>query len=334
MIKLPVKRFLISILLIFAAVLPFSGCQKDETETLLNRFNYEPEEDSLYLTATPLSYASAFASGLGVVSVDAGNSEGSINLDADAALLVDIESGEVLFQKNAHKREYPASTTKILTAILALKYADDSEVRTVGSEVEIEEDNIVMCDFRIGDEISFDIAIYGALLHSGNDAAAFLSKFVTEDTDEFVAMMNAEAAAIGATESHFVNPHGLHDDNHYTTAYDLYLLFNEAIQYKEFLDIIHTKEYTGTFVRTTIYNTYSIVASYENGNDYLMGLREAPKGVTVIGGKSGYTENALRCYVQLCEANGRRYIIVIMHSATKETMYADLYYLMEQIPVL
>ena len=170
----------------------------------------------------------------------------SDKVNSEAAILVDATNGTVLFQKNVHKKEYPASTTKILTSLLALKYGDSKSSRKIGDEVLITEDNVVMCDFRMGDTIPFDVIIHGALMMSGNDAAAALALFAADNLTDFADLMNKEALELGATESHFVNPHGLYDDNHYSTAYDMYLIFNEAIKYDEFIDVISTKQYASS----------------------------------------------------------------------------------------
>ena len=249
-------------------------------------------------------------------------------------MLVDVNTGEVLFQKNPHKKEYPASTTKILTSLIAIKYGDANSVRKVGDEVIINENNVVMCDFRQGDLIPFDIAIHGALMKSGNDAAAVLALFAADNMSDAVALMNKEAKSLGATESNFVNPHGLYNDNHYTTAYDLYLIFNEAIKYSKFVDTLSCMKYTGSFTRKTAYGDYSIGCSYTNSNGFLTGSYATPDGIKVYGGKAGYTEVARRSYVMLAESNnGHKYIIITMRAESNSLMYKDLSALLNKIPV-
>lgn len=323
------KKFRLVTLLIALTVF-LSSCGNGSS--ILNNYTLDADPAVSTVSDSPIAYAKGFASGIGVVANDAPNSEGCENINSEAAILVDATNGTVLFQKNVHQKEYPASTTKILTALLALKYGDTKSSRKIGDEVLITEDNVVMCDFRMGDTIPFEIIIHGALMMSGNDAAAALALFASDDLDDFAELMNKEAKELGATESHFVNPHGLYDDDHYTTAYDMYLIFNEAIKYDDFVDVLSTKHYTNSFIRTTSYGEYVISCQYNNTNRYVMGEREAPDHVKVIGGKSGFTEVAKRSYVMLAESGGHRYIMVIMRSDSLDTVYEDLDYLLNLIP--
>ena len=256
------KNRLLKIVLSGIMTLSLFGCGKS-ADKIANQYTVNNSGAELYADI-PLTYTDGFSSNIAVVGADAVNSPGSDKITSDAALLVDVNTGEVLFQKNPHKKEYPASTTKILTSLIAIKYGDANSVRKVGDEVIINENNVVMCDFRQGDLIPFDIAIHGALMKSGNDAAAVLALFAADNMSDAVALMNKEAKSLGATESNFVNPHGLYNDNHYTTVYDLYLIFNEAIKYSKFVDTLSCMKYTGSFTRKTAYGDYSIGCSYTN----------------------------------------------------------------------
>ena len=320
------------LLLYVFLIVSMTACGKKK-ETISGTYELPVNKDSNIYADIPLSATDGFSSNIAVIGADETNSEGSEKLHSESALLIDATTGEVIFQKNPHKKQYPASTTKILTSLLAIKYGDQNAVNTVGNEVIINEDNVVMCDFRIGDQISFDNAIHGAILRSGNDAAAFLAKFVSKDLDEFAGLMNEEASMLGATKSHFVNPHGLYDDNHYTTAYDMYLIFNEAVKYKKFIDVISCKEYKGTLTRTTKQNQYTINSHYVNSNKYVNGALAAPKGIKVIGGKAGYTQLAKRSYIMLAEANDHKYIFVLMRHESLNDTYDDLNYLLGKVPV-
>ena len=326
------KRFLKLFLGATLLLVAFSGCGK-ETGSISNAYSLENNQNIVYLSDAPLTNARGFASGLAVIETDEENSEGSDIIYSESALLINATSGEVLFQKNPHEKVYPASTTKILTSLLAIKYGDLNASRVIGNEVIIDEDNVVLCDYRIGDVIPFDIIIHGTLMRSGNDAAAALALFVSDSLDDFAVLMNEEAKNLGATNSNFVNPHGLYDDNHYTTAYDMYLIFNEAIKYDYFIDVISTKSYTNSFIRKTSYREYNIACSYTNSNPYISGSSEPPEGIKVIGGKSGYTSVAKRSYVMLVEANGDRYIVITMKCEDGSKMWEDIDYLLRQIPL-
>ena len=171
------------------------------------------------------------------------------------------------------------------------------------------------------------------MLRSGNDCAETLAVFCSKSIENFAILMNETAHKIGANDSNFVNPHGLHDDNHYTTAYDLYLIFNEAIKYPDFVNTLACKKYTNTFIRKTAYAEYTIGCTYTNSNQYVTGDLPTPAGVHVVGGKAGYTELARRSYVMLANANGHEYIIITMRCDSTQQMYSDLTYLLNKIPV-
>ncbi len=307
------------------------GCSKEAK--VLNEFEMQNNSAISYITDSNLTKAEGFASDLAVVPLDSTNSPNSEKLYSEAAILVDATTGEVLFQKNPHKKEYPASTTKVLTALLAIKYGDHNGIVKVGSEeVTFYEDNVVVCDYRVGDEIPFDIALHGALMASGNDAAGVLARFAKDDLSDFADLMNEEVKALGATNSHFVNPHGLYNDEHYTTAYDLYLIYKEAIKYDYFLDAISCMAYSNTFTRKTSYSTYQIPCAYSTSVPFYTGLAVAPSHIEIMGGKSGYTEVARRSYVLHARANGHDYICVVLKSDSYDYMCADLTYLLSYIP--
>ena len=145
-----------------------------------------------------------------------------------------MEDKEVVYGYHLYDRLYPASTTKILTAYIALKYGNmDDKVTVSANATDFNWDESV-CGLRTGDTLSMYDLVCGLLLHSGNDAAVAIAEHISGSEEAFVELMNSEAAALGATDSHFVNPHGLHDDDHYTTAYDLYLIFNECLKDERF----------------------------------------------------------------------------------------------------
>ena len=319
------------LLIIGLCLLLLCGCNKNTT--VLKEFELQNNSAITYITDSDLTKAEGFASDLAVVPLDSTNSPNSDKLYSEAAILVDATTGEVLFQKNPHKKEYPASTTKVLTALLALKYGDyNSTVKVEAEEITFNEGNVVVCDYRVGDEIPFDIAIHAALMASGNDAAGVLARFAKDDLSDFVDLMNEEVKAIGATNSHFMNAHGLFNENHYSTAYDLYLIYKEAIKYDYFLDVVNTKTYSNTFTRTTSYSTYQIPCTYSTSVPFFNGVCTAPSHVEIMGGKSGYTEVARRSYVLHARANGHDYICVVMKADSYDYMCADLAYLLSYIP--
>ena len=147
--------------------------------------------------------------------------------------------------------------------------------------------------------------------------------------ERFVEMMNEEALRLGATNTHFMNPHGLSDDEHYTTAYDLYLIFNEAIKYEAFNEIIHMTSY-----QTVYYDQEGAEKSlsFETSNLFLRGTYETPANVTVIGGKTGTTNAAGHCLILLSrDVNASPYISVILRSEARDALYSEMADLLDEI---
>lgn len=323
------KKSLILFLLI--GILLLTACSSDDK--ILNPYTEEVILQNNAINDFELNQAEGFASNLGVIDKDSPEYDKSYEIYSPIALLIDNTTGEVLVQKNAHDRAYPASITKVLTSMLAIKYGNTSSKRQVGDEIIFHEENVVTCAYRIGDEITFDIALHGALVRSGNDAAVFLATFVNESQDDFVELMNEEAHKLGATNSHFTNSHGLNNENHYTTAYDLYLIYKEALKYDYFRTAISKYTYKNEFQRTTSYNTYRIPCEYNTTNPFFTGAATAPDHVKVLGGKSGYTEVAKRCYILNAEAdNGHEYICIVLKADTSDLLAKDLMYLLNCIP--
>lgn len=219
---------------------------------------------------------------------------------------------------------YPASTTKILTAYVALKYGDLNGIYTVSENAADQASDSSVCNLKAGEQLSLQQLLYGLLLRSGNDAAIVIAEGISGDVSSFAELMNKEAKMLGATDSHFVNANGLQDENHYTTVYDLYLIFQAAIQNPTFVDIIHTTEYTVDYLDP---NGMSIQQVWTSTNKYLMGTEAAPDGITVIGGKTGTTNDAGYCLVLLSNnAAGDQIISIVMKADCRNNLY---YYMNE-----
>ncbi|MCD8150351.1 MAG: D-alanyl-D-alanine carboxypeptidase [Clostridiales bacterium] len=239
---------------------------------------------------------------------------------AESAAVFQVESGEITYSQNIYEKNYPASTTKILTAYLALTYGDLDQILTV-SDTAIDEldPSSSVCGLEKGDQITLREALYGLMLCSGNDAANVIAEAISGSTEEFADLMNEEAQALGATHSHFVNAHGLPDDNHYTTVYDLYLIFNAAIQNEDFVNIISTTSYDASYLDA---DGNSVTQTWNNTNGYLTGTYAQPDGVTVIGGKTGTTTAAGYCLVLYStNESGEPVISIVMKGNTRSDMY-------------
>ena len=167
------------------------------------------------------------------------------------------------------------------------------------------------------------------LIYSANDAAVLIAEGIGGSMDNFVEMMNEEAKEIGATKSHFANPHGLTADDHYVTTYDMYLIFNEAIKYDEFQQIINMSGYTTTYTGSS---GKSVDVDITTTNLYVRGDESVPSNCTVIGGKTGTTTAAGHCLILLAKDNsGNPYISVIMKAEDSDTLYSEMTELLNKI---
>ena len=166
-----------------------------------------------------------------------------------SAALFDLTGERVLYSYKAHERLYPASTTKIMTALLAIENANLDDQVTISGNADASSfpADAQVCGLAKGEVWTLRDLLGALLLYSGNDAATAIAEYVGGSEEAFVNMMNRRAQELMANGTHFMNPHGLHDDNHYTTAYDLYLIFNECIKHEDFVNIIQSEAYTAYY---------------------------------------------------------------------------------------
>jgi D-alanyl-D-alanine carboxypeptidase (penicillin-binding protein 5/6) len=262
------------------------------------------------------------------------NSDVSAGTDVDmsqatAAGLFDIASGEVIYAKNIHEQLNPASLTKVLTALCALKYGNLDDVMTASANVKITESGAVLLGLSEGDTMTMEQALHALLLKSANDVAVMIAEHISGSVEAFADLMNEEAKAIGATNSHFSNPNGLTDPNHYTTAYDLYLIMNEAVKYDKFIEIIHTSSYKSVYHDK---NGNEKTIDLTTTNAYVKSEIGTPDNVTVIGGKTGTTIAAGSCLIIYARDNsGNPYISIVMQSTDRTTMYIEMTDLLDEI---
>ena len=285
-----------------------------------NENNIEKYESRVYTGS--LYQGELFAQDLCVASEDVPLEGFEDDTALHGAGLFNLEDDTVVYGYHLYDRLYPASTTKILTAYIALKYGNmDDQVTVSANATDFNWDESV-CGLQTGDTLTMYDLVCGLLLHSGNDAAVAIAEHISGSVDAFVELMNSEAAALGATGSHFVNPHGLHDDNHYTTAYDLYLIFNACLEDERFVEIISLNPYTATITGadgTTRTETWIPSHFYGSGD------AQAPEGIRVIGGKTGTTSKAGNCVIVYDEdADGTAYISVIMGAEDKTILYEEM----------
>lgn len=264
--------------------------------------------------------ASAFAQDLCIVTDFSGDSDQSVT--AEAAGVFSMDGSQTVYSKNVYEKLYPASTTKIMTALIAIKYGNLSDEVTVTSDAVITEAGATLSGIQPGDKLTLEQLLYGLMLPSGNDAGAAIAIHMAGSIEGFADMMNQEARAIGATGTHFTNPHGLHEEDHYTTAYDLYLIFHEALKYPKF------REVTGSTAYAVSYQSASgetVSTTWKGGNWFMTGERETPEGLTVFGGKTGTTRAAGYCLVMgTRDASSEEYISVIMKAESRPGLYDNM----------
>jgi len=257
-------------------------------------------------------------------------------LKSEAVILVESESGEILYSKNENKKMYPASMTKVMTALLAIENLDMNEVITVGSEINLKEPDASSAGLRRGEQLTNEDLLRGLLIPSGNDAAytvaVQVARKVSGDSslpvgaalEYFYEMMNKRAKEIGAENTNFVNPHGYHDDNHYTTAYDQYIIAREAMKHEVFRNIVKTRAYSTEESSGTGGEGSAKRVPHQWYNRNLM-LNKNSKYYYehATGIKTGYTSDSGYCLVSSASDGNLSVIAVVMNAPTDEARWED-----------
>lgn len=231
-------------------------------------------------------------------------------LSCQAAILIDEASGQVLFERRADERMFPASTTKILTALLLIEHCRLDE--TVTAPEDIETVGEASLHLKPGERLALDHLLAGIMLRSGNDASAAGAIHAAGSVEKFAEMMNERAKRIGCANSQFKNPHGLHDPEHYTTARDLALIAREAMRYPEFREIVRARR---AVIERQAGQTDKLIVSR---NKY---FEDDP---TADGIKTGFTRPAGMCFVGSSSRNGYRLISVVLKSDAWRSDTQDL----------
>lgn len=248
---------------------------------------------------------------------------------SQSAIVVDMKTGYTLVEKNINDKLYPASITKIMTAILAIENSNKDDVITFSSEAvfSIEEgSSAALVD--VDEQLTVEQCLYGLMLISGNDLANGLAEHVGGSMENFAKMMTEKAKELGCLNTSFANAHGLHDENHYTTVYDMALIAKYAYEKAEKLDANNNVEMSfKTFCSTGYYecqptNKQPLVRQWRN-NNRLINHYEKEFREECIGGKTGYTNKAGGTLVTYANINGRTLICVVMKSANSLSAYAD-----------
>ena len=241
-------------------------------------------------------------------------------LDATAALLVSPDSGMVLYSKNADQKRYPASTTKIMTALLTLENVSNLD-ETVTSEA-VDFENVTAdssnAGILLGEQVTVRDLLYALMLPAANEAAYMLARHVGGSWEQFVDMMNDRAAELGCTGTHFCNPCGLHEEDHYTTAHDLYLIAKEAMTDVTFRDIVSTVQHrmakTNLHEERIIYTTNQLIFSSFQPWSY----------ANCLGIKTGHTSQAGNCFVGYAEYGDAKLFSVVLGCSDSSKEYPSV----------
>lgn len=237
----------------------------------------------------------------------------TMKIEAKAAILVDDSTQEILYAQNAQDKNYPASITKVMTALLVIESIDRGdhrldEVVTIGDQVNygIGEGGSTV-GLKAGEQITLEHLLYCALTASANEACNALGQFLCGDVESFVNLMNRRAQELGMTGTHFVNTHGYHDDGHYTTAYDIYLMCHEAMQHPTFRTIVSTKAYevpaTNLSDKRELHETNALISTWRVSGYWY----EYANGI-----KTGSTPEAGRCLASSATKDGKTLIAVVL----------------------
>lgn len=250
--------------------------------------------------------------------------DGEPEIGAEAAVLTDMHTGNILYSKNSDKRMYPASTTKVMTALLAFEAINRGEA-SLDEVITVTEENLegLASDgsniaLKAGEDITLDNLLKGLLIASGNDAAAVIANRIGQGTENFVAMMNNRAAELGLSNTHFVNPHGLHNEEHYTTAEDLAKIAREAMKYEGFRDIVdcaHIKIPPTNMSEERYYiNTNNLVSKLRYPDYYY----DKATGI-----KTGSTSQAGNCLVSSAKDGEKELIAVVLNAESIKVSHND-----------
>ena len=224
----------------------------------------------------------------------------NIEISAQKAVLLDLKSRQVLYDKHMDIKSFPASLTKVLTTIVAIEEGKLDDIVTVSKRAAYQEGSSIY--LKAGEKIKLKELLYGIMLASGNDASIAVAEYISGSVEEFAKLLNKKAIKMGAIDSNFVNPSGLPDPDHYSTAYDIAMIMCYAMKNRVFRDITKTK-----------YKTISWA-----GNDWGRGLRNHNKLLwsydDIIGGKTGYTKAAGRCLLSTSAKNKRELVAVVLNA--------------------
>lgn len=245
------------------------------------------------------------------------------DISAPSAILIDAKTGKVLYEKNADEKRYPASTTKVMTGLLAVEHGKMDDIVTVGQNPPLIERGSSQIYLVTGEQLTMEQLLYALMLESANDAAVAIAEHIAGSVEEFAKMMNSKAKELGATNTNFVNPNGLHDDNHYTTARDLAMIGKYAMTLDKFRSVVREVDYT--IPKTNKQEERNYIT---NSNKLIWKIYDKFRYEYATGIKTGYTTKAKQCLVGGAQKDGMEVISVVM-GAEGQNIYSDTVALFE-----
>lgn len=312
-------------ILVLAAVLIHLIVTRSATLDTSEAYNLSAQNGAEELSPFTLQSTSNYTESEGIVCSESEVGSGSLSLteDDERALLFNLEDHTSLYAKGIYDKIYPASLTKIMTALVTFESGADltQQVTMTDADFQLGED-AQSSQLEVGDKVALEDLLNLLLVYSANDAAMAIARTVGGSVDKFVEMMNSEAQKLGMTGTHFVNPSGLHEDNHYTTPYDIYLMLNRVYQdYPDFSKIASQSQYqtsvTGTEGESTFLSTTT--------DEYLDGTYSLPSNVQILASKTGTTDQAGSCLALVVQNGyGVPFIAIVTGADTKDTLYNDM----------
>ena len=243
----------------------------------------------------------------------------NITTNSPSVLLMDPKTGQILYSKNAFERRYPASTTKLMTAILTLENCELDDVATVSHNAIFSIPvGYSHANLQENEELTIEQLLNVLMIPSANDAAIVLAEHISGSVEAFADKMNAKAKELGCLDTHFVNPNGVHDENHYSTAYDLALIGRYAMQFEDIMRIAKVAQYT--LPKTNEYDEENRIFNTTNG---MISKNDEYYYQYATGLKTGYTDKSGSCIVATAEKDGVELLGVVLGSESPDVRFED-----------
>ncbi len=316
-----INRFKLKFVILLAlCIFVVTGCAKNEIAVPYGYLESNEHYNIDYSMST--KEVELFASDLCATDVDVVDTSDVDRSTFLAAGVFNMTSAETLYAYNVNNHVNPASITKIMTSLIVLENCEDLEQVVTVPDVVIYESGAQLFNIHEGDRITVKNLLYANLVYSGNDASLALAKYIAGTEADFCVLMNEKAAELGCTNTNFCNSNGLTVDNHYTSIYDLYLIFNEALKYDLFKEIINTSSVEISY--TSAEGEY-VTKSVNSTDKFLTGEYKLPDNITIIGGKTGSTNAAGKC-LMICftDEQGNYYVAAIMGAPDEQTLYTTM----------